>query len=123
MLITYLVAERDKISQVIINLISNALKYTPKHGLVEIRVGRREDMVKISVKDTGIGISPEDLPFVFERFYRADKSRNKLTGGSGIGLTIAKTIVDLHKGRITVQNNLDKGTEFIVLLPKESSNK
>ncbi|BAH06011.1 sensor histidine kinase [Clostridium kluyveri] len=86
-------------------------------------VGRREDMVKISVKDTGIGISPEDLPFVFERFYRADKSRNKLTGGSGIGLTIAKTIVDLHKGRITVQNNFDKGTEFIVLLPKASSNK
>ncbi|APM38435.1 sensor histidine kinase [Clostridium kluyveri] len=118
-----IVAERDKISQVIINLISNALKYTPKHGLVEIRVGRREDMVKVSVKDTGIGISPEDLPFVFERFYRADKSRNKLTGGSGIGLTIAKTIVDLHKGRITVQNNFDKGTEFVVLLPKASSNK
>lgn len=112
-------AEKDKISQVIINLISNALKYTPQYGDVEIRVRGTEDIVEISVKDTGTGISAEDLPFVFERFYRADKSRNRLTGGSGIGLTIAKAIVDSHKGEIKVQNNFDRGTEFIVSLPKK----
>lgn len=114
-------AEKDKISQVIINLISNALKYTQQHGNVDIKVRGTEDKVEISVKDTGTGISEEDLPFVFERFYRADKSRNRLTGGSGIGLTIAKAIVDSHKGKITVKNNFDRGTEFIVSLPKKEN--
>lgn len=112
-------AEKDKISQVIINLISNALKYTPQYGLVEISVKGTANIIEISVKDTGIGISAEDLPFIFERFYRADKSRNRLTGGSGIGLTIAKAIVDSHKGKIRVQSNLDGGTEVIVLLPRK----
>ncbi|MCX7923066.1 MAG: ATP-binding protein [Clostridia bacterium] len=111
-------ADKDKISQVIINLISNALKYTPNKGRVNISVKGAEDITEISVRDNGQGIPEEDLPYIFERFYRADKSRNRLTGGSGIGLTIVKTIIEAHKGRIEVQSNLDSGTEFIISLPK-----
>lgn len=111
-------ADKDKMSQVLINLISNAIKYTPEGGSVEVNIKGAEDITEISIKDTGKGIPEEDLHFIFERFYRADKSRNRLTGGSGIGLTIAKAIVDAHKGKIIVQSKLDVGTEFIVSLPK-----
>ncbi|MDP4182102.1 MAG: ATP-binding protein, partial [Bacillota bacterium] len=113
-----LFADKDKISQVLVNLISNALKYTPEGGKVNISTQANEKTVEISVKDNGNGISPDDLPFIFERFYRADKSRNRLTGGSGIGLTIAKAIVEAHKGNITVKSEHGQGTEFIVSLPK-----
>jgi signal transduction histidine kinase len=112
-------ADKDKISQVIINLLSNALKYTPEGGRVEVKVEGSGDMINIIVKDTGEGISPEDLPYIFERFYRADKSRNRLTGGAGIGLTIAKAIVEAHKGRIQANSKINEGTEFIVSLPKQ----
>ncbi len=114
-------ADKDKISQVVINLVSNALKYTPEGGNVEISVKGAEDITEISVKDNGPGIPEEDLPFIFERFYRADKSRNRLTGGSGIGLTIVKAITEAHKGRIEVQSRVDYGTEFILSLPKETN--
>jgi signal transduction histidine kinase len=111
-------ADRDKISQVIINIISNSLKYTPRNGSVEVIIDKIDDgQVAIKVKDTGRGISLDDLPYVFERFYRADKSRNRLTGGAGIGLTIAKAIVDFHNGKIMVESKINEGTEFIVLLP------
>lgn len=110
-------ADRDKISQVIINLISNAQKYTPEGGLVEVSIRNNNDNTFISVKDNGIGIPEEDIPYIFERFYRADKSRNRMTGGSGIGLTIAKAIVEAHKGKIEVSSQLSAGTEFIVTLP------
>lgn len=113
----YLCADQDKISQVIINLLSNALKYTHEGGMVEITVKSLADNVEIIVKDNGRGISKDDLPFVFERFYRADKSRNRMTGGSGIGLTISKAIVDAHKGEICVLSEVDVGTQFIVILP------
>jgi signal transduction histidine kinase len=111
-------ADRDKISQVIVNLISNALKYTPEGGKIGIRVRGDEDTVDITVSDNGMGIPPEDLPHIFERFYRADKSRNRSTGGAGIGLTISRAIVEAHKGTIIVQSELDEGAEFTVSLPK-----
>ncbi|MFT8314042.1 MAG: ATP-binding protein [Clostridium sp.] len=114
----FVFADKDKISQVIINLISNSLKYTPKDGNVEIIIDKSDKEIIIKVKDTGRGISSEDIPYIFERFYRVDKSRNRLTGGAGIGLTIAKAIVNFHKGNIAVKSNLGKGTEFTVLLPK-----
>ncbi len=114
-------ADRDKISQVIVNLISNALKYTPQGGNVEITVKGAEDITEIRVKDDGLGIPDEDLPFIFERFYRADKSRNKHTGGSGIGLTIAKTIIEAHKGHIEARSKVNDGTEFVISLPKETA--
>lgn len=113
-------ADKDKISQVIVNLLSNALKYTPEGGMVQVSVRGAADAAGITVKDTGTGIPPEDLPYIFERFYRADKSRNRLTGGAGIGLTIAKAIVDAHKGSISVRSKVGEGTEFIVILPRQS---
>jgi len=117
-------ADKDKISQVIVNLLSNALKYTQPGGAVQVEIKgkgngtKTNDTVEIVIKDTGTGIPPEDLPYIFERFYRADKSRNRLTGGSGIGLTITKAIVDAHKGKIEVKSKVGEGTEFIVSLPK-----
>lgn len=111
-------ADQDKISQVIINLVSNALKYTLEGGKVKIEVKSMAKTVELIVRDTGYGIPPEDLPNIFERFYRADKSRNRLTGGSGLGLTITKSIVEAHKGTIRVKSEISKGTEFQVILPK-----
>lgn len=110
--------DKDKISQVIVNLISNALKYTSKGGKVEVQIFEDNQYTKLSVNDNGIGISEIDLPNIFERFYRVDESRNKLTGGAGIGLTISKSIVEAHKGNIMVDSNIGKGTEFVVKLPK-----
>lgn len=109
--------DRDKISQVIVNLLSNALKCTPEGGTVEIKVAGLEKDAAIIVKDNGIGIEKEDLPYIFERFYRADRSRNRNTGGSGIGLTIAKSLVEAHRGKIEVRSEPGIGTEFTVTLP------
>lgn len=114
----YINADKDKICQVVINLLSNALKYSPKGSIVEVSINSEENETKITVKDNGSGISEVDLPYIFERFYRADKSRNRLSGGSGIGLTIAKAIVEAHKGKIEVISKVDSGTEFKVSLPK-----
>ncbi|WHH61537.1 ATP-binding protein [Petroclostridium sp. X23] len=111
-------ADPDKMRQVLVNLLSNALKYTPKEGKVFVDVESNKDMVEIIVKDTGQGIGQEDLPYIFERFYRADKSRNRMTGGSGVGLTIAKAIAEAHGGRIEVKSEMNIGTEFKVILPK-----
>jgi signal transduction histidine kinase len=112
-------ADRDKISQVIINLISNAVKFTDAGGDISIDVEDDGDNAVISISDTGIGISEEDLPHIFERFYRADASRSRLTGGSGIGLTIAKAIIDAHKGTIVVESRIGEGTVFTIKLPKK----
>ena len=113
-------ADRDKMSQVIVNLLSNALKYTPSGGKVEIEAGQPGEAIEIVVRDNGIGIAPEDLPYIFERFYRADKSRNRLTGGSGIGLAIVKAIVEAHHGNISVRSEPGNGTEFVILLPHQN---
>ncbi|QNU68647.1 HAMP domain-containing protein [Ruminiclostridium herbifermentans] len=115
----YINADKDKLCQVIINLLANALKYTHEGGNVEVIIKGDENITQISVKDNGTGISEEDLPYIFERFYRADKSRNRMSGGSGIGLTIAKAIVEAHKGKIEVISKIESGTEFIVSLPKK----
>ena len=116
--IQYLNADRDKISQIMVNLISNALKYTPEGGKIEILTSGNENEVQIKIKDNGIGISKEDLPYIFERFYRADKSRSRATGGSGIGLAIVKSLVDAHGGKILVHSEPGTGSEFIIVFPK-----
>lgn len=113
-------ADKDKISQVLINLVSNAFKHTPQGGTVEVKTTGSSNETEIRIRDTGMGIPHEDLPHIFERFYRADKSRNRMTGGSGIGLAIVKSIVDAHKGNIMVQSEINKGSEFIVTLPKQA---
>lgn len=113
-------ADRDKISQVLVNLLSNALKYTNEGGCVEISTACENDEIVIKVKDSGIGILPEDITHIFERFYRADKSRNRMTGGSGIGLTIVKAIVEAHKGTVAAESTLGVGTEFIIRFPQRA---
>ncbi len=113
-------ADKDKISQVFINIFSNALKYTPEGGVVEVAARCFSGEAEISIKDTGVGISPEDLPHIFERFYRADKSRNRMTGGSGIGLAIVKAIIEAHKGSVRVKSDPGKGSEFVITLPKQA---
>lgn len=110
-------ADSDKLRQVFINLISNSLKYTPNGGRVDIRISGEGELAKIQVEDNGVGISREDLPYIFERFYRADKSRSSLSGGAGIGLAIVKAIVSMHGGEIIVESEIDKGTCITFLLP------
>ena len=108
--------DKEKISQVIINLISNAIRYTNLNGEILIKLYKKSDFIKIIVKDNGIGIPEESLDYIFERFYRVDKSRCRNTGGTGVGLTICKSIVDLHKGKIEVKSKLNEGSEFIITL-------
>lgn len=111
-------ADADRLEQVLTNLIDNAIKYTPPGGRVEVRVQPTDGEVEVAVVDTGRGIRPEDLPHVFERFYRADRSRTRGSGGTGLGLAIAKHIVEAHGGRISVYSRLDEGTTFTFTLPR-----
>lgn len=110
----------DRIEQVFTNLIDNAIRHTNKGGYVHVSVINNEHEFSVSVKDSGSGIPEEDLPFVFERFYKADKSRtrNKHVKGTGLGLSIAKNIVTAHKGKITVKSKVNFGTTFNFTIPK-----
>lgn len=113
-------ADQDKISQVVINLLSNSLKYTPVGGKVEVMLKDTGKEAELVVKDSGIGIPEQDQPSIFERLYRADQSRSSETGGSGLGLAIVKAIVISHGGRIGVKSAPGQGSTFTVILPKES---
>ncbi len=107
----------DRIQQTIGILISNALRYTPPQGSITVTARNARTQIIIEVADTGSGILPEDLPYVFDRFYRADKSRARDSGGSGLGLAIAKSIVVAHDGVIGVESKLDQGTTMSIDLP------
>ena len=111
-------ADRDRLNQVITNLLSNAIKYTPENGHVQIIVKDTPESSVITVADNGIGIPKDELPLIFERFYRTDKSRSRKTGGAGIGLTIAKSIVTAHGGKIEAESEAGQGSRFTVTLPK-----
>ncbi|GHV46635.1 sensor histidine kinase [Synergistales bacterium] len=108
--------DRDRIQQVLNNLLSNAVKYTQQNGTIRITLSEADDAVLFAVEDNGVGIPHDELPFIFERFYRADKSRNRLTGGSGIGLAIVKSIVTAHGGKVEVKSRLNEGSRFQVTL-------
>jgi len=110
-------ANSDRIKQMLINLIDNAIKYNIENGKVVISAYRSEGRLTIIVKDSGIGISKEHLPRIFERFYRVDKGRSKSMGGTGLGLSIVKHIVNLYNGDINVKSTPYEGTEFVVKLP------
>ncbi len=111
--------DQDRLKQVFVNLIGNAISYTPKGGEVIISVGKMEDQARLLVSDNGPGIAPEDLPHIFERFYRGEKSRTRSKDGKGfgLGLSIAYWIVRNHGGRIEVDSTLGQGTTFCVWLP------
>ena len=111
-------ADADRIMQVLINLLGNALRYTPSGGTVRLSAERQDGLVAFHVADSGIGIAPEHLAHLFERFYRVDKARSRALGGSGIGLTIAKALVEAHDGHIwAISPGLDQGATFSFTLP------
>ena len=112
------IVDKDRIIQVLTNLVGNALQYTPSGGKVTLQVRRERSGMLFTVKDSGIGISAEQLQYVFNRFYRTDKSRTRASGGSGIGLTIAKALVQAHQGKIWAESDGEgKGSTFSFLIP------
>ncbi|HAE43787.1 MAG TPA: two-component sensor histidine kinase [Clostridiales bacterium] len=111
-------ADKDKINQVVLNLMTNAIKYSKTGGNINIIFEENDEIVSFRIQDDGIGIPEDELPYIFERFYRADKSRNRMTGGSGLGLAIVKSIVEAHGGKVMVESKLNKGSMFEVILPK-----
>lgn len=110
--------DRDRITQVLINLLGNALNHTPPAGHITVTLQEADNQVRVYVADSGPGIAAEDKPFVFERFYRADKSRSRAQGGTGLGLAIAKSFVEAHGGKIQVDTAYGEGSTFIFTIPK-----
>jgi signal transduction histidine kinase len=108
-----------QLRQVFYNLLDNAIKYTPAGGKVEARVEATPPGAIVTVRDTGIGIPPEHLPYVFERFYRVDKARSRAEGGTGLGLSIARSIVVAHRGDVGLTSAPGEGTTCTVVLPAE----
>ncbi len=112
-----IMGDRDRLNQVLTNLVSNAIRYTPEGGTIEVRAYLVEGAVRVDVRDTGIGIAPEDLGRIFERFYRADHPLVQETSGTGLGLPIVKMFVEMHGGRVWVESELGKGSTFTFILP------
>ena len=110
-------ANRDQIEQVLVNLIDNAIKYTPGGGSITVTALVQNNMASVQIKDTGIGILSQDVPRLFERFYRVDKARSRQSGGTGLGLSIVKHIVEMHGGSVDVQSEYGSGSTFSFMLP------
>lgn len=110
--------DQEKMQQCLLNIVGNAVKYTPDGGRVIVSLIDRKDEIVISVSDNGIGIPKKDLPYVFDRFYRVDEARARKTGGTGLGLSIAQQIVQLHQGIIEVDSEMARGTIVSIILPK-----
>jgi signal transduction histidine kinase len=106
-----------RIKQVLLNLLENAIAHTPRGGAITVAAAENQDMIEISVTDTGEGIPADELQNIFERFHRVDKSRTRSTGGTGLGLTIARSFVEAHGGTITARSELGKGSHFVFTLP------
>jgi len=109
--------DEKRIDRVFTNLIANALRHTPSGGIVQVAVEKSGNALRISVQDSGEGIHPDDIPYVFEQFYRSEKSRNRTTGGAGLGLAIARGIVEAHHGQIGIESEPGKGTQVWFTLP------
>lgn len=114
-------ADSELMSQVWINLLHNAIKFTPIHGMITIDLHQAADWIEVSIRDTGAGIAAEHIPHVFERFFKSDASRNRTRGGNGLGLSIVKKIIELHHGTVQVNSKLGEGTTFVVKLPQAFS--
>lgn len=113
----YCYADPKRLKQIILNLVNNAFRYTPEYGRITIEARQEKNDFIFSVQDTGMGIAPEDIDKIFERFYRTDRSRDREKGGSGLGLAITKALVEAHGGWIDVASKLNEGTIFTVMLP------
>ena len=109
------------IDQVMENLLSNALKFSPQGGKITVFLEQTEGKVKISVSDTGMGIPKKDLPHIFEKFYRADNASTQAVGGTGLGLTIVKYIIESHGGKISAESKLGRGSTLSFTLPRRTS--
>ncbi|KFN03197.1 sensor histidine kinase [Bacillus clarus] len=113
----FITADQESMNQVWINLIHNSIKFTPNGGAITVILKQNDERAEVRICDTGIGISQEQKQHIFERFYKADSSRNRTHGGSGLGLAIVKKVIDLHKGEIKVESAEGKGAAFIVRIP------
>jgi two-component system sensor histidine kinase ResE len=109
-----IIGDEDRLAQVLINLLDNALRYTPEGGAIELGVAAKGKGVEIWVQDSGSGISPQEVPYIFERFFKVDKSRRRDSAGTGLGLAIAKSIIQAHGGTFRVESELGKGTGFFI---------
>ncbi|MBC2735570.1 MAG: HAMP domain-containing protein [Desulfobacteraceae bacterium] len=109
--------DKRNLRSLLVNLLGNAVRYTPTGGTISVGLRREGPLAVVTIRDTGIGIPPEDLPHIFKRFYRVDKARSRNVGGSGLGLSICKQIIDVHKGKIEVESRMKKGSTFYVKIP------
>ncbi len=114
----YVDADRNRLTQVLVNLLDNALRHTPAGGKIAVRVGVDGDEAQLSVRDSGAGIPYRDLPYIFERFYVVERSRNRERTGMGLGLSIVKQLVEAHDGRISAESELGRGATFVCRLPR-----
>jgi signal transduction histidine kinase len=112
--------DENRLRQVFINLLDNAIKYTPQGGRIIVELGQEGDKAMVRIRDSGIGITSEHQPHVFERFYRVDKARTRAEGGTGLGLSIAQSIVQSHDGEISLTSEPEIGTTVVVALPMKS---
>jgi signal transduction histidine kinase len=110
-------ADPERVGQVLRNLLSNALHHTPPEGRITVEARATPEGVEVAVSDTGSGLAPEQAQYVFERFYRADPSRNRATGGAGLGLAIVKQLVEAHGGRVWLESQAGQGTTVRFTLP------
>ncbi len=110
--------DKDKIAAVLVNLLGNAVKYTPEGGRVALRVNVTDHQIEMSIEDTGVGIAEDELPKVFDKFFRSQDPRVQQETGTGLGLALAQEVVRLHGGQITVESELNKGSTFTVILPR-----
>jgi two-component system, OmpR family, sensor kinase len=115
------IGDAVRLKQTLWNLLNNAIKYTPNEGRIKVYLQNKNDIAVLSIEDTGIGIPKEDLDFIFNRFYRVEKSRSRTEGGSGLGLAISKYIIEAHKGIIEVESQVGVGTKFKISLPKTTT--
>jgi two-component system phosphate regulon sensor histidine kinase PhoR len=118
-----LVADPERVHQVLYNLVDNAVRYSTDGGRVTIAAHRHNGSIEISVSDTGMGISPEHLPRLFERFYRVDPARSRDDGGTGIGLAIARSVVEAHGGHIRAESEPGRGSVFAFDLPAATNDR
>ena len=113
--------DKDKIDATLVNLLGNAIKYTPEGGRVGLRARVNDSTLQIDIEDTGVGISEEELPKIFDKFFRSSDPRVQQESGTGLGLSLAREVIRLHRGELTVESEVNKGSTFTLTLPLESS--